>query len=642
MRAFANPIIAAAVLATALAPGVAPWIAPGVAEAEETPPRHGIAMYGDLKYGPDFKHFDYVNPDAPKGGSVRLSAIGTFDSFNPFIVKGTAATGVRDLFESLLTSAADEAFTEYGLLAESIEMPEDRSWVAFTLRPEARWHDGKPVIPEDVIFSLETLRAKGRPFYRFYFANVAKAEKTGPRRVRFTFADTKGQEQGRTIGQGPGCDFALDKGTNRELPLIIGQMSILPAHYWLGREFDKTTLEPPVGSGPYRVKSFEPGRSVTYERDPDYWGRDIPVNRGRHNFDIMRYDYYRDGTVALEAFKAGEYDFRSENISKNWATAYDAPPVRAGLIKKEEIRHELPTGMQAFVFNTRRAIFKDARVRRALAYAFDFEWTNKNLFYGQYTRTVSFFSNSELASRGQPDGEERKILECFKDRVPAEVLTAEYKPPASDGSGNIRGNLRQALRLLKQAGWEVKDGILVETATGTAMRFEILIQQPTWERITLPFKRNLKRLGVMARVRTVDPAQYQKRTDDFDFDMIVDVFGQSLSPGNEQRDFWSTEAAGREGSRNTIGIKDPVVDALTELIIQAPTRKDLIARARALDRVLLWGHYVVPHWHFRAFRVAFWDKFGRPPVAPKYSFGFDSWWVDAAKVRALEERRKNN
>ena len=637
MRATAIAIIATAALTVG---GLATGVVAGTAKAEETKPRHGIAMHGDLKYGPDFRHFDYVNPNAPKGGSVRLSAIGTFDSFNPFIVKGSPATGVGELFESLLTSSSDEAFTEYGLLAESVEMPEDRSWVAFNLRPDARWHDGKPVTPDDVIFSLETLKTKGRPFYRFYFGNVAKAEKTGPRRVRFTFADTKNQQQGRTVGQGPGCDFALDAGTNRELPLIIGQMSILPAHYWQGREFDKTTLEPPVGSGPYRVKSFEPGRSVTYERDPEYWGKDIPVNKGRHNFDIIRYDYYRDGTVALEAFKAGEYDFRSENISKNWATAYDAPPVKAGLIKKEEIRHQLPTGMQAFVFNTRRPMFKDARVRQALAHAFDFEWTNKNLFFGQYARTVSFFSNSELASRGLPTGEEKKILDCFKDRIPAEVFTKAYQPPTSDGSGNIRPNLRQALRLLKQAGWEVKDGILVETASGQEMRFEILIQQPTWERITLPFKRNLKRLGVEARVRTVDPAQYQKRTDDFDFDMVVDVFGQSLSPGNEQRDYWSTEAAGRDGSRNTVGIKDPVIDALAELIIQAPSRQDLVARARALDRVLLWGHYVIPHWHFQAFRVAYWDKFGLPARPPKYSLGFDGWWIDAGKAEALDARRK--
>ena len=620
---------------------VAAALISGAATAEDIKPRHGIAMHGDVKYGPDFKHFDYVNPNAPKGGSVRQASIGTFDSFNPFIVKGSPAAGVGFLFETLLTNSADEAFTEYGLLAESIEMPEDRSWVTFNLRPEARWHDGKPVTPEDVIFSLETLKAKGRPFYRFYYGNVAKAEKTGPRQVRFTFASVAGPAPAKALARNLSCNFTLDSGINRELPLIIGQMSILPAHYWASRDFNKTTLEPPIGSGPYKVKAFEPGRSVTLERDPDYWGRDIPVNKGRHNFNTMRFDYYRDSTVALEAFKAGEYDFRRENISKNWATAYDAPPVKQGLIKKEEIRHELPTGMQAFVFNTRRAMFKDPRVRQALAHAFDFEWTNKNLFYGQYARTRNYFSNSELAARGLPEGREKKILECFKDKIPAAVFTTEYNPPTSDGSGNIRSNLRQALKLLRAAGWEVKDGKLTETATGNEMAFEILLQQPTWERIALPFKRNLKRLGVEARVRTVDTAQHQTRTETFDFDMIVDGFGQSQSPGNEQRDYWGSDAAAREGGRNTIGIKDPVIDALAELVIAAPDRQALIERTRALDRVLLWGHYVIPHWHIQAFRVAYWDKFGRPAKPSKNSLGFDTWWIDAAKEKALEERRKS-
>ncbi len=591
---------------------------PSGASAQEVKPRHAIAMHGEPKYGPGFSHFDYANPEAPKGGRVRLSAIGTFDNLNPYILKGVAAVGLGGLFETLLTSSDDEAFTEYGLLAESIEVPDDRSWAAFTLRADARWHDGKPVTPEDVIWSLESLKTKGRPFYRFYFANVAKAEKTGPGKVRFTFS---GEE-------------------NRELPLIIGQLPVLPRHYWEGREFDKTILEPPLGSGPYRVRSLEPGRSITYERIKDYWGAALPVNKGRNNFDVIRYDYYRDTTVALEAFMSGDYDFRLENTSKDWATAYDAPPVRQGLINREEIRHERPTGMQAFVFNTRREIFRDPRVRRALAFAFDFEWSNKNLFYGQYTRTGSYFSNSELASTDLPGPSELKILEPFRGQVPDQVFTEVYKPPAGDGSGNIRRNLRQGLSLLKEAGWVFKDRKLVHGRTGQPFSFEILLSQPVWERIALPFVKNLGRLGIEARVRTVDAAQYQKRTEKFDFDMTVDVFGQSLSPGNEQRDLWGSEAARRQGSRNTIGIEDKAIDRLIELVISAPDRDSLIHRTRALDRMLLWGHYVIPHWHIRSFRVAYWDKFGRPPANPKYDLGFNTWWIDAAKAGALAERRK--
>ena len=591
---------------------------PWGALAQEARPRHAIAMHGEPKYGPGFTHFDYADPDAPKGGDVRLSAIGTFDNLNPYILKGVAAVGLGGLFETLMTSSDDEAFTKYGLLAESIEVPDDRSWAAFTLRAEARWHDGRPVTPEDVIWSLETLKTKGHPFYRTYFANIAKAERTGERSVRFTFSG----------------------GENRELPLIAGELPILPRHYWEGREFGKTTLKPPLGSGPYRVKSLDPGRSITYERIKDYWGAEIPVNKGRNNFDTIRYDYYRDTTVALEAFKSGGYDFRIENTSKDWATAYDAPPVRQGLIKLEEIRHQRPTGMQAFVFNTRREIFRDPRVRRALAFAFDFEWSNKNLFYGQYTRTESYFSNSELASTGLPGPEELKILEPLRGQIPDQVFTETYKPPASDGSGNIRRNLRQGLSLLKQAGWVFKDRKLVKAETGLPFSFEILLSQPVWERIALPFVKNLERLGIEARVRTVDAAQYQKRTEDFDFDMTVDVFGQSLSPGNEQRDLWGSEAAGRQGSRNTIGIRDEAVDRLIELVISAPDRDSLIHRTRALDRVLLWGHYLIPHWHIRSFRVAYWDKFGRPPTNPKYDLGFDTWWIDETKAAALAERRK--
>lgn len=577
---------------------------------------HGLSMYGDLKYPPDFKHFEYVDPAAPKGGSVKLAAIGTFDTLNPFILKGVAAVGLGDVFDTLTVGSADEPFARYGLIAESIEVPADHSWVAFTLRPRARFHDGSPITVEDVIWTFETLKTKGQPFFRTYYAQVTRAEKVGPRKVRFTF--------------GP--------GDNRELPLIVGELPVLSRAYWSTRDFDKTTLEPPLGSGPYRVAAAEPGRSITYQRVKDYWAATLPVNVGRDNFDAIRIDYYRDTTVALEAFKAGEYDFRQENVAKYWATAYNVPAVTRGLIRKEAIANEIPTGMQAYVYNTRRPMFADRRVRQALAYAFDFEWTNRNLFYGAYTRTTSYFSNSELASSGRPGPEELKILEPFRGKVPEEVFTTEYRPPTTDGSGNIRDGIRQALRLLAAAGWTVKGQRLVDPR-GEPLRFEILLSDPTWERITLPFLKNLERLGVEARVRTVDSAQYQKRLETFDFDLTVEVWRQSLSPGNEQRDFWGSEAAATPGSRNLAGIRDPVVDRLVELVVQAPDRPALVARTRALDRVLLEGHYVIPHWHIQAFRVAYWDMFGRPKIAPKYSLGFDTWWVDPAREAALARRR---
>jgi microcin C transport system substrate-binding protein len=586
-----------------------------------TKPVHGIAMHGAPKYGPDFKHFDYVNPTAPKGGRIRLSSIGTFDTFNPYTIKGIPASGIQGfVYESLMASSEDEAFSQYSKLAESVEMPKDRSWVAFTLRKEARWHDGQPVTVEDVIFSLNVLKTKGQPFYRFYYRGVAKAEKAGKRRVKFTFSNSE----------------------NRELPLIVGQLPILPKHVWDGRDFSKTTLEPPIGSGPYKVKSFDAGRSITFSRVRNYWGATIPVEIGQHNFDEIRFDYYRDSTVALEAFKSGEYDFRQENSSKIWATGYASPAFKKGFYKKQNIRHQNPTGMQGFIFNTRKGFFKSPVLRKALAYAFDFEWTNKNLFYGQYFRTTSFFSNSELASSGKPSIEELKILTPFKNNLPPEVFTQSYAPPATNGSGHIRKNLRQAKKLLRQAGWTVKNKLLVNNQTGNPLKFEILLISPAFERVALPFIRNLKRLGIIASVRTVETAQYRKRLDNFDFDMIVSSFGQSLSPGNEQMSFWGSAAAGRKGGRNYIGIKDPVIDKLIELVIAAPNREALITRTRALDRVLLWNHYIIPQWHIQSFRIAFWDKFGKPAKSPKYGLGFDAWWVDANKAKALDSKLTSN
>ena len=587
------------------------------AGAEETYKGRGIAMHGDLKYGPEATRFDYVNPDAPRGGVVRESRIGTFDSLNPFILKGEPAARLGMIFETLMASSEDEPFSKYGLIAESIEVPEDRSWVIFTLRPEARWHDGTPITVDDVLFSLEALRTRGHPFYRAYYADVSSAERIGERSVKFTFGDT----------------------TNRELPLIMGELAIIPKAYYTENDFEKTSLEPPLGSGPYRIESVEPGRSITYRRVEDYWGEDLLVRRGRHNFDVIRVDYYRDPTVALEAFKAREYDFRMENTAKVWATQYEGPKFDAGLIVREEIGHSIPTGMQGFVFNTRRAMFSDSRVREALAYAFDFEWTNKNLFNGAYTRTESYFSNSELASSGLPEGAELALLEPWRDRLPAGVFERTYAPPKTDGSGNVRRNLGAALRLLGEAGWVVTDGVLVSPDDGAPMEIEFLTRTPQFERIIAPLVKNLEKLGIAARIRLVDVAQYQNRLDAFDFDIVVGSFGQSLSPGNEQRNYWSTAAADTKGSRNLAGIKDPAVDALIDAVITADDRAGLVAATRALDRVLLWGHYVIPNWHIRHFRVAYWNRFSRPAITPKYGLGFDTWWVDAAKDEALAREK---
>lgn len=579
---------------------------------------HGIAIHGGPGYPADFTHFAYVDPNAPKGGTVRLSAFGTYDSLNPYILKGTPATGLGNVFETLMVSALDEANTEYGLIAQSVETPQDRSWAIFNLRPEARWHDGKPITADDVVFSFDIIKSKGHPQYRAYYKNVVKAEKLGPLRVKFTFSG----------------------GENRELPVIIGQLPILPKHYWEGRDFSRTTLEPPLGSGPYRIEQIDPGRSITYRRVADYWGTKLPVRVGQDNFDILRYEYYRDRTVQREAFKAGEFDLFLENTAKDWALSYDFPALHAGLVKKEEIKHELPTGMQGFAFNLRRPMFQDVRVRQALGEVFDFEWMNKALFFGQYKRTESYFSNSELAALGLPGPEELKILEPYRGRIPDQVFTQEFKAPTTDGSGNIRDNLRRAFALMKEAGWIVRDGRMVNKDTGQPFEFELLLDSPAFERVGLAYARNLKRLGVTMRIRTVDTAQYQQRIDNFDFDMTVEVFGQSLSPGNEQRDFWGSLAADEPGSRNIIGIKNPVVDELIDLLIAAPDRESLIARTRALDRVLLWNFYVIPNWHSQTFRVIYWNKFGHPAVAPKYGFGFNTWWIDPAKAAMLTEGRR--
>ncbi|HYD48459.1 MAG TPA: extracellular solute-binding protein, partial [Terriglobales bacterium] len=507
----------------------------------------------------------------------------------------------------LMVSSADEPFSEYGLVAESIAIPADRSWVSFRLRSAARFHDGKAVTPEDVIWTFDTLRSKGAPLYRAYYASVEKAVKLDGRTVKFLFKP----------------------GENRELPLILGQLPVLPKHYWADKDFEATTLTPPLGSGPYKIASFEAGRSVTYERVKDYWAKDLPVMVGRDNFDVIRYDYYRDDTVALEAFKAGEFDFRAENSAKHWATGYDTPAVQSGQLIKREVPNNRPAGMQAYAYNLRRPLFQDALVRAALAYAFDFEWSNKTLFYGQYRRTRSYFQNSELAATGLPGPAELEILEPYRSRIPPEVFTKEYNPPTTEGGTAFRDNLRTASELLARAGWKIDKNTrkLTHEKTGQVFSFEILLSQPLFERITLPFAKNLERLGIEARVRTVDTAQYQEKVDSHEFDVVVESFLQSLSPGNEQREYWGSKNADLRRSQNSIGIKNEAIDAVIEQLIAAPDRAALVARTKALDRLLQWGFYVIPQWHIPFDRIAFWDKFGQPEITPVQGFQFDTWWL---------------
>jgi microcin C transport system substrate-binding protein len=579
---------------------------------------HAISMFDSEipRYPADFRHFDYVNPDAPKGGSLRLASQGSFDSFHPFIPKGNAvSTGA---VETLLVTSADEPFTGYGLIAEQIEWPRDRSWVIFHIRPEARWHDGTPITAEDVAWSFETLVSQGNPQYRFYYGAVASVEALDAARVRFTFSESG----------------------NRELPLIVGQLPILPKHYWATRDFAATTLDPPLGSGPYQITDFEAGRFTVRQRVENYWGKDLAVRRGLNNFGAIRTVFFRDATPIRLALKAGDIDFRQENQAKAWAEDYNVAVVEKGWLKKELVEHRMPTGMQAFVMNTRREQFSDRRVREALTLAFDFEWTNRNLFNGQYTRTGSYFSNSDLAAHGKPQGEELAVLEPFREEVPDSVFGDAYTPPVTDGSGWLRDNLRRANTLLKDAGWVVRDLRLVNATTGEPFRFEILLVSPAFERVTLPYVRNLKRLGIEAKVRLVDENQYINRFRQFDFDMMVWVWGQSETPGNEQYEYWSQAAADSQGSRNLAGVRDPVVDELIGLMLRSESREQLNQRTRALDRVLLWGHYVVPHWHIRADRVLYWDRFGIPKMPVRTGVMTDRWWFDAKRAAALDKNRQ--
>jgi microcin C transport system substrate-binding protein len=588
--------------------------------------RHGVSLFGELKYPADFKHFDYVNPDAPKGGSVRMIGLGTFDNFNEVVagLKGSLAVFAGVVSDTLMVPVLDEVETSYGLLAEAVSYSADFASATFRLRAGARHHDGRPVTVEDVIFSMEAFK-KYSPGHAAYYRHVAKIEQTGEREVA----------------------FILDAPGNREMPLIIGQLNVLAKHWWEGtdpsgkkRDVGATTLEPPLGNGAYRIKDFVAGRTVVYERVKDYWAKDLGVSIGRDNFDELRFEYFRDGTVALEAFKADQVDWRTENIAKNWATAYDFPAVRDKRVLLEEFPLRSRGIMQAFAFNTRREKFKDPRLRLAFNYAYDFEEMNKQIFFGQYKRITSYFEGTELASSGLPAGQELDILEKVRDKIPPEVFTKPYTNPVGGSRENIRSNLREAVRLLKEAGYEVRNQKLVDARTGEPLSIEMLSEDPSVERVILFYKPSLERLGITVNVRTVDPAQYENRLRNWDFDIIVAVWPESLSPGNEQRDYWGSQAADTLGSRNYIGIKNPAVDALVDRVIFAKDRAELVAATRALDRVLLWNHYVVPQYSTDQTRTARWDRFGHPSVLPKYAEpAFPTvWWWDAEKAARIGTR----
>jgi microcin C transport system substrate-binding protein len=588
--------------------------------------RHGLSLFGELKYPPGFKRFDYVNANAPKGGAVRLIAFGTFDNFNEVVagLKGSIAMGVGVLSDTLMVPSLDEVSTDYGLIAEAVIHPQDFSSATFRLRAAARHHDGKPITVDDVIYSFHAFK-KHNPFSAAYYRHVAKVEQTGEREITFTF----------------------DAPGNREMPVILGQLNVLPKHWWEGtdasgkkRDVGATTLEPPLGNGAYRIKDFVAGRTIVYERVKDYWAKDLNVNIGRDNFDELRYEYFRDTTVALEAFKADHVDWRTENVAKNWATAYKFPAVTDKRVVLEEFDVRSRGIMQSFAFNTRRDKFKDARLRRAFNFAYDFEEMNKQLFFGLYKRINSYFDGTELASSGLPEGQELEILETVRDKVPPEVFTTVYTNPVNGTPENVRANLREGTRLLKEAGYEIRNQKLVNAKTGEALSVEILSDEPTIERIILFYKPSLERLGITVTVRTVDDAQYENRVRNWDFDMIVATWAESLSPGNEQRDQWSSQAADTPGSRNYVGIKNPAVDALIDRVIFARDRAELIAATRALDRVLLWNQYVVPQYSTDKSRIARWDRFGRPDPLPKYgSSAFPTvWWWDAEKAAKIGPR----
>ncbi len=570
-------------------------------------PRHGIAMHGEVREGPEFTHFSYVNPTAPKGGALVLGERGGFDSLNPFSVRGVVPLGIREwVFESLLKRSNDEAFSLYGWVAQAVEMADDRSWVTFTLDPRARFSDGAPIHPEDVIFSAEILREKGRPNHRSYYAKILRITQPGPGQVRFEF----------------------DPGNiDREMPLILGLMPILPKAHYAGQDISAPGLRAPLGSGPYKVAELSPGRSITYARNRDYWAADLPVNRGQNNFDSIRVDFYRDENTAFEAFKAGQFDLWEEKDPARWARAYDFNAVRTNAVIKTAIKHGRPSGLQGFVFNTRHAPFDDIRVRQALNLLFDFEWMNRNFFYGAYRRTASLFDNSNLSAAGRiASAMEIKLLAPYTDNIPEAIMRHGYTPPVSDGSGHNRDGMKRALALLRDAGWVLKDGHMAHPGTGAALSFEILLVRPEEEKLALSFAKAARRLGIEIRVRTVDASQYEERLRNYDFDMIVYDWYASLSPGNEQKYYWGSTVANTPGARNYPGIKSPAMDAMITHVLKARSEAEFVPAVRAMDRVLMTGHYVIPLYYLPTDNVAHRAHLGMPERAPLYGFDITTWW----------------
>lgn len=566
----------------------------------------GISMYNDLKYAAHFAHFDYVNPNAPKGGILRQAALGSFDTFNPFVMDGIAPGGIFLTHDTLMKQSDDEPFSLYGLIADKVAVAPDYSWVSFHLNENARFNDGTVITPEDIVFSFEILKEKGLPAFRYYYNDVRSVEKLDNQRVIFYLNSDK---------------------MNRELPLILGELPVLSEAFWKKRDFTATSLDIPVSSGPYKIVSFDAGRRIVYRLNPDYWAKELNVNKGFYNFEEIRYDYYRDSTVALEAFKAGLIDVRLENEAKRWFMFQKWPDVKKGYIHMRSFEHHLPSGMQGFVFNLRRPIFQDIRVRQALSLVFDFGWANTNLFYNLYQRTTSYFDNSNLKAPPLPDEAELSLLNPLKKDLPPEVFNKVYQP--TDPQASVRDNLKQALQLLESAGWHISDGIL-KNEMGQPFEFEILldaVSSSAWERVALPFVGRLKRLGINARLRVVDLIQYKNRLDAFDYDMIVTVWGQSLSPGNEQRYFWGSDAAISKGSLNYAGISNPAIDTLIEQVVHASDRKQLETAVHALDRVLLWSYLVIPHWYSPVQRYVFWDKFDMPERPPLKGTNILYWWM---------------
>jgi microcin C transport system substrate-binding protein len=562
-------------------------------------------LYDPCKYAAGFDHFDYVNPDAPKRGTVKLAGNGTFDSVNPFILKGVKAPDVGMIFDTLMVASQDEPQSMYGLIAQTADVAADKSSVVFTLNKAAKFHDGSAIAADDVVFSFKTLKEKGDPTYRIIFAPIASVEKLGSDKVKFTFTDK----------------------TNREAPLIAASLPVISKAYYSKVAFDKTTFDSPLGSGAYKIAAVDAGRSITYERVTDYWAENLPVNRGQHNFDIIRYDMYRDENVTLEAFKSGQFDFRQEYIARNWATAYDHPAVKDGRIVKRNVPDLRPQGMQSFVFNTRKEKFSDRRVREAITLAMDYEWLNKTIFYNAYVRNKSFFGNTDFEAKDTPSAGEMKILAPFKNQLSPALFERVYAPPVTDGSGNPRENLLRAQTLLDEAGWEVKDGKRMN-AKGEVLSIEFMLRQPTMERVIGPMRKNLERLGIVSSMRIVDDSQYQKRVDEADFDMVSIWINRGLFyPGNEQMALWHSSQADVKGGNNLAGLKNSAVDAALAALINAKGKDDLVAAGRALDRVLLWENVVIPNWQSASIRIAYWDRFGIPAKIPKYNLGFESWWV---------------